>query len=368
LLYELLTGVLPISGEHFSELVGGHLVRPPRDFAETDPEGRVPNDLRAVVMKTLEKDPAKRFSSAAELARRLEPFRLPYHSPFDDGSEVVVTPAGAPPAPAALATRAVDERVQTAVTVRTARPPAGRREPPAAGETQAPGKSRRAVLLGVLAGAAVVVGGLVTVTRPAGELEPYRRGLAQAGQDRWLEAGKAFAAAAEIAGRERRELEPESGEPYLPHYFLGLAHFHLHSYRDAWEEWETSAKQGVIQTTPKHEELLVRRGDLLNSAISQAESLLANARDHAANVAPMADEDDDHYAWLREDAPDLAETARTLLERVEQVSRKLESAKDKGRFFEVNEAETEIRDVTKELLDLGDRILARLEPVESPQR
>ena len=82
-LYELLTGRFPIQGRDPSALIAGHLFRPPLDFAETDPAGRVPEGLRAVVLKTLAKAPDDRFASAAELSRALAAFRLPGDLPGD---------------------------------------------------------------------------------------------------------------------------------------------------------------------------------------------------------------------------------------------------------------------------------------------
>jgi serine/threonine-protein kinase len=70
-LYELLTGSFPIRGETEPQLIAGHLFHPPVEFAESDPDGRVPKALREALVKTLDKDPAKRFASADELARAL---------------------------------------------------------------------------------------------------------------------------------------------------------------------------------------------------------------------------------------------------------------------------------------------------------
>ncbi len=74
MLYELLTGRIPIQGEDFSSFIGGHLYRSPISFDVSDPEGRIPPGLRRVVMKTLEKTPENRVGSAAELARMLAPY------------------------------------------------------------------------------------------------------------------------------------------------------------------------------------------------------------------------------------------------------------------------------------------------------
>ncbi len=74
LLYELLTGVYPFGGKTFAELAGCHLFQPPIDFDESDPEGKVPKELRSVVLKALEKDPEARYENAEEFSKQLEGF------------------------------------------------------------------------------------------------------------------------------------------------------------------------------------------------------------------------------------------------------------------------------------------------------
>lgn len=49
--------------------MAAHLFRPPLGFAESDPEGQVPEDLRAVLLRLLAKSPDDRFASAEELAQ-----------------------------------------------------------------------------------------------------------------------------------------------------------------------------------------------------------------------------------------------------------------------------------------------------------
>jgi serine/threonine protein kinase len=76
-LYELLTGKYPIQGRDPSSLIAGHLFRPPLDFAESDPGGRVPPALRALVLRVLAKEPAQRFATARELGAILAQSRAP---------------------------------------------------------------------------------------------------------------------------------------------------------------------------------------------------------------------------------------------------------------------------------------------------
>lgn len=70
-LYELLTGQYPITGQDDMSLIAGHLYRPPRSFDETDPQAKIPTALRAVVMKALEKKPEFRWQTARDFAEGL---------------------------------------------------------------------------------------------------------------------------------------------------------------------------------------------------------------------------------------------------------------------------------------------------------
>jgi serine/threonine protein kinase len=72
LLYELFTGVPPFDGDNFSEIVAGHLFRPPKPFEESDPDGRVSEELRLLTLRALEKDREKRPASAGEIAEELD--------------------------------------------------------------------------------------------------------------------------------------------------------------------------------------------------------------------------------------------------------------------------------------------------------
>ncbi|HEX9304393.1 MAG TPA: serine/threonine-protein kinase [Thermoanaerobaculia bacterium] len=70
-LYELLTGQLPFPGESPRELFAAHLFKEALPFSVTDPANRVPEPVRAVVLKAMEKERARRFSSAEEFDREI---------------------------------------------------------------------------------------------------------------------------------------------------------------------------------------------------------------------------------------------------------------------------------------------------------
>ena len=76
-LYELLTGHCPARGSSFEELMTAHLLDDPPPFEETDPEGRLPEGLRRVLLRVLAKNPTDRYPTAREFALDLAEYRSP---------------------------------------------------------------------------------------------------------------------------------------------------------------------------------------------------------------------------------------------------------------------------------------------------
>jgi eukaryotic-like serine/threonine-protein kinase len=91
-LYQMLTGELPFRGDSSRELLTAHLVKPPRPFAETDPAGRVPESLRAVVLKALEKQAGDRFATSEDFDREILRIRERY-APEAEGVEASIASA-----------------------------------------------------------------------------------------------------------------------------------------------------------------------------------------------------------------------------------------------------------------------------------
>ena len=71
-LYELLTGAPPFDGETMTAVCAAILQDQPASMTASRPE--IPAALEAVVLRALEKDPARRFGSVAELAEGLRAF------------------------------------------------------------------------------------------------------------------------------------------------------------------------------------------------------------------------------------------------------------------------------------------------------
>ncbi|MEP6776285.1 MAG: protein kinase, partial [Chloroflexota bacterium] len=73
-LYEMLTGKLPFESENSVGLAYKHISEPPPSPRALNPN--IPLRLEAIVLKSMAKDPAQRFSSAAEMERSLRSLQL----------------------------------------------------------------------------------------------------------------------------------------------------------------------------------------------------------------------------------------------------------------------------------------------------
>lgn len=71
-LYEMLTGVRPFAGQSTLALIQQHLAVPAPPMRERAPKVRVPEDMEALVMRLLAKQPAARFQSPEELIEAID--------------------------------------------------------------------------------------------------------------------------------------------------------------------------------------------------------------------------------------------------------------------------------------------------------
>jgi TonB family protein len=94
-LYELLTGHCPISGHDPLSLMAGHLERPPLGFEVSDPEERIPADLRKILMDALEKRPEDRIPSAADFAAAIAEIQQRYPVSRTEVEKLFAVPAAA---------------------------------------------------------------------------------------------------------------------------------------------------------------------------------------------------------------------------------------------------------------------------------
>lgn len=82
-LYELLTGIVPFQGDTPVEILIKVIDKDPQPIRKINP--RVPVDIETIVMKCLEKDPNRRYSSAKELAEDIQRYL--------DGDPIMARPA-----------------------------------------------------------------------------------------------------------------------------------------------------------------------------------------------------------------------------------------------------------------------------------
>jgi serine/threonine-protein kinase len=113
-LFELLTGTVPFTGETPVEIAMKHLSEVPDAPSELRPE--VPDDLDLVVLRALSKEPKDRYQSAAAMDADLETVAHGGHVPVETAEAATVVLGGA---------RAVDSTGVTQVTRRARPSPAG---------------------------------------------------------------------------------------------------------------------------------------------------------------------------------------------------------------------------------------------------
>ncbi|HLK35958.1 MAG TPA: serine/threonine-protein kinase [Polyangiaceae bacterium] len=147
ILYEMLGGRSPFNAETLPEVCARIMTEPAPPLNELG--GSVPAELEAVVMRCLEKEPARRFEDASALARALAPFgSAEAHS----AAERITRLAGAV---ASAATQAAPALPRPAATVTSARSGAGAETSAAFGTVASAPAQRRSHAV------AVAVGGVV---------------------------------------------------------------------------------------------------------------------------------------------------------------------------------------------------------------
>jgi len=248
MLYELLTGERPIEGTDFSDYVAGHLVRPPRGFDETDPEGEVPEGLRRVILQMLEKDPERRLPSAEEFRARLEPHRGPLGAV--SRAAVVASPPELGRGQTVVSRASSEEEARPSIDTLLG------------GEKKPFWKNSRllAVAAVVIVVAAVLLGWWLAGPPPdTGEplaieaQRAYVEALAALEAEEWSKARHHLQEAIEIAPEEMADPAwrvEGGGGAYLPHRYLGLIRTEQQNYAQALEAWSASDRQGLRVETP----------------------------------------------------------------------------------------------------------------------
>ncbi len=407
MLYELLTGSIPIQGEDFSSFIGGHLIRAPISFDVTDPEGKVPAGLRRVVMKTLEKKPENRVASADELARLLAPYGrsvAPHetvavkegrHTAVLSGAGVIPAEGDPTSLPTGLVTDAMHridrlldaghleeaERQLTAtigevgeveylrgLREKLERARAGRRASAALAGPR-PRSSRKlvwwAVALAGLAGLAAVWWrsarqvDIVTVAVPIAE-ETYllARGRIEAGDFQGVNRLLRQALDADpLEQAERRWLTPGAEGPYLPHFYQGLVRIEeQNNCVLAILAWDKSERQGEVQKTAQHARLRAERERCeayFAGEITRLSSRIEQAGDLADLLAAATTDPAFTVLWRR--SPELLAEVEEATADFRTLDVRFDQNRDAG-YEALFKLEPDIADTFERLSELTERV------------
>ncbi len=151
-LYELLTGVHPFVGESPSELLRAHLFDSPLAFSRTDPDSRVPLEVREILVKALQKKREDRFASAEEFDREILALqqRFAVSEELDDTDQIISKLRVIPPgASEPTVTPSVQDRLDRQfIAATTPHPSRDTLFPSAGGERSGAPRSERATLPG----------------------------------------------------------------------------------------------------------------------------------------------------------------------------------------------------------------------------
>jgi serine/threonine-protein kinase len=171
MLYEMTAGRPPFEGDSAMTVMFKHVNEPPPDIGQFNTH--VPAELKAVILKALEKEPPARFQSAAELTAALRGLKLLRTAVTPPAPATVVTPARpvAPTTPPAKPEPAPSEK---AAPAEAAAPVQARQEAPV--ETAAPAPAPKAAPTVVAAPAPVTSALAPPRAVPTATAAPDKRG------------------------------------------------------------------------------------------------------------------------------------------------------------------------------------------------
>lgn len=167
--YQLVSGRRPFEGDNHQAIWHAHQTQTPTPIEELVPE--IPKTLAFVISRLLEKDPDKRYQSAADVADHLErivktaaPVKLvpQLGKQLDEwratppSSSTLTSPASRPPAPPADNTVAMEPPVEP----RLAPPPPSPATPPPQEPAAKPASKMAPVLIGLIALLVVLIAGV----------------------------------------------------------------------------------------------------------------------------------------------------------------------------------------------------------------
>ncbi len=168
ILFELLSGSTPFSGETFGDILINLATRPPPPIRSVRPD--IPEGLESAILKCLEKDRANRYENVAELSLALLPFGSRRARASVERISGIIQASGLSASALAMpASERIDERSASAH---------GRQTEASWAQISGISRSRRVAVGGIaLAGILALIGGFALTRRPAPALRSGDEGF-----------------------------------------------------------------------------------------------------------------------------------------------------------------------------------------------
>jgi len=377
-LYEMLTGCYPVEGEDFPALFAGHLLRPPRDFAETDPGGRVPPKLRQIVLKTLEKQVERRVSSAAELLDLLLTVDCPrwlpeeadafFEPPMTAHQRESRTPGRPTGATIVLPRKAEPARPNEESVSRVSEVPTQvHTDHDRSGVAPTPRRPWRwrvmaAGFLVLFLGALGWWSGLGPEIPAESEAQKvYRRGVEARERKDWEEARNSLREAVVLDPQEKLELVWDDaawrGRPYLPYFFLGLVLTESVGCELALDAFKESMDQAVVQQTvhgAKLEQQWAQCDEALESRLNRMRKVLSDAGPLVAGLEAALSASSFESTWQR--SPELRAKTESALADWKELETSFLAAQGRRDYTEFRRLEEKVAESLESLDSLAEQV------------
>jgi tetratricopeptide (TPR) repeat protein len=174
--------------------------------------------------------------------------------------------------------------------------------------------------------------------------DAYKSGVEAAKRKDWAATERLMSTAIGERPQEALRLTALFFRNYLPHYYLGLAHFEQGDCRAALEAWETSVSQGAVQkATEEWSTLQAKRKNCqqrladVEQAARDGERGVAAAKELMGRVAAAARSSELGAVW-NSGEPSFAARQRRSADEIKQAEGKIQSGSQKLSLGEVREA------------------------------
>jgi hypothetical protein len=209
---------------------------------------------------------------------------------------------------------------------------------------------------------------LVASSAAADYREAYRRGVEAANRESWADAARWMKTALAEQPREGELLllDEKRTEPYLPHYYVGLALFHTGNCVAARREWEGS--RAAIQRSPYFKTVARLNQDCqkrapreaaANRAAVAVEAELRKAEKLATAVALL----DSNPSLTGDERDALAKGLREARDRLSDARAKLDAGRRDADLGDLDKAREQTQRATADIEKTRRRAMSHLDPL-----